>query len=388
MPPWRKSCRPRRPDSPTSASPTSRRSSRRRSASSCARSLEALVIVLAVSFLSLGWRTGIVVGLSVPLVLAIVFIVMQLTGLNLHRITLGALIIALGLMVDDAIIAVEMMQVKMEQGVNRAEAAGLAWTSTAFPRLTGALVTAAGFMPVGLSVSSTGEYAGAIFSVVGLALLASWLVAGMFTPYLGLKLLPDVKVHHDADPNAIYDTPMYRTPARGRRAGACSTACGSSGATAGAFAARPRRLHLRAAAILSDLRAERAVRPVPHARRQHPSRDSGGREEGRTAPCRRRRRRNLHDLHRPGTAAVLARAQSGAAERSLCRDGHRREGRKGARTAEGEGRCGGCQGQPSPKRGCERIASPSGRRSAFRSSSVSSAAIRRRSAPLPTRCAT
>ncbi len=198
--------------------------------------LEALAIVLAVSFLSLGWRTGIVVGLSVPLVLAIVFIVMQLTGLNLHRITLGALIIALGLMVDDAIIAVEMMQVKMEQGVNRAEAAGWAWTSTAFPRLTGALVTAAGFMPVGLAVSSTGEYAGAIFSVVGLALLASWLVAGMFTPYLGLKLLPDVKVHHDADPNAMYQTPMYE---RLRAAvGWCVRhRIGVVGATAGAFAA-------------------------------------------------------------------------------------------------------------------------------------------------------
>jgi multidrug efflux pump subunit AcrB len=171
---------------------------------------EALVIVLAVSFLSLGWRTGIVVGLSVPLVLGIVFVVMQLTGINLHRITLGALIIALGLMVDDAIIAVEMMQVKMEQGVARAEAAAFAWTSTAFPRLTGALVTTAGFMPVGLAVSSTGEYAGAIFSVVAIALLASWTVAGMFTPYLGVKLLPKVKVHHDADPNAIYHTPLYR----------------------------------------------------------------------------------------------------------------------------------------------------------------------------------
>ena len=197
---------------------------------------EALVIVLAVSFLSLGWRTGIVVGLSVPLVLTIVFIVMQLTGLNLHRITLGALIIALGLMVDDAIISVEMMQVKMEQGIDRAEAAGWAWTSTAFPRLTGALVTAAGFMPVGLSVSSTGEYAGAIFSVVGLALLASWLVAGMFTPYLGLKLLPDVKVHHDADPDAIYETPMYE------RLRAAIRWCVQHriwivGATAGAFAA-------------------------------------------------------------------------------------------------------------------------------------------------------
>jgi multidrug efflux pump len=198
--------------------------------------VEALAIVLAVSFLSLGWRTGIVVGLSVPLVLAIVFVVMQLTGINLHRITLGALIIALGLMVDDAIISVEMMQVKMEQGVDRAEAAGWAWTSTAFPRLTGALVTAAGFMPVGLAVSSTGEYAGAIFSVVGLALLASWLVAGMFTPYLGLKLLPDAKVHHEADPDAIYHTPMYE------RLRATVRWCVRQrvlvvGATAGAFAA-------------------------------------------------------------------------------------------------------------------------------------------------------
>jgi multidrug efflux pump subunit AcrB len=169
---------------------------------------EALAIVLAVSFLSLGWRTGIVVALSVPLVLGIVFVIMQMTGINLHRITLGALIIALGLMVDDAIIAVEMMLVKMEQGVPRTEAAGFAWTSTAFPRLTGALVTTAGFLPIGFAVSSTGEYAGAIFSVVAIALLASWTVAGMFTPYLGVKLLPAVKVHH-GDPNAIYHTPMY-----------------------------------------------------------------------------------------------------------------------------------------------------------------------------------
>src|SRR6202158_1221372 len=172
--------------------------------------VEALVIVLAVSFLLLGWRTGIIVALSVPLVLGIVFIIMLLTGLDLHRITLGALIIALGLMVDDAIIAVEMMQVKMEQGVARAEAAAWAWTSTAYPRLTGALVTMAGFLPIGFAVSSTGEYAGAIFTVVGIALLASWLVAGMFTPYLGMKLLPNVHVHHDADPNAIYLTPLYR----------------------------------------------------------------------------------------------------------------------------------------------------------------------------------
>ncbi len=176
--------------------------------------LEALVIVLVVSFLSLGLRTGLVVALSVPLVLAIVFVVMYASGMVLHRITLGALIIALGLLVDDAIIAIEMMVVKMEQGWDRARAATFAWTSTAFPMLTGTLVTAAGFLPVGFARSSSGEYAGGIFWVVGLALIASWFVAVIFTPYLGLKLLPDFargKGGHAAhDPNAIYDTRIYR----------------------------------------------------------------------------------------------------------------------------------------------------------------------------------
>ncbi|MCZ7658232.1 MAG: efflux RND transporter permease subunit [Xanthobacteraceae bacterium] len=172
---------------------------------------EALVIVLVVSFISLGWRTGIVVALSVPLVLAIVFVVMYAAGLDLHRITLGALIIALGLLVDDAIIAIEMMVVKMEQGFDRAHAATFAWTSTAFPMLTGTLVTAAGFLPVGFAKSSSGEYAGGIFWVVGLALIASWLVAVVFTPYLGLKLLPDfAKGKAPRDPDAIYDTRIYR----------------------------------------------------------------------------------------------------------------------------------------------------------------------------------
>ena len=167
--------------------------------------------MLVVSFLSLGWRTGIVVALSVPLVLAIVLLVMYGAGLDLHRITLGALIIALGLLVDDAIIAIEMMVVKMEQGWDRARAATFAWTSTAFPMLTGTLVTAAGFLPVGFAKSSAGEYAGGIFWIVGLALIASWIVAVVFTPYLGLKLLPDLAKHgaHD-NPDAIYDTRIYR----------------------------------------------------------------------------------------------------------------------------------------------------------------------------------
>ena len=173
--------------------------------------VEALGIVLLVSFLSLGWRTGIVVALSVPLVLAIVFSVMYSAGLDLHRITLGALIIALGLLVDDAIIAIEMMVVKMEQGWDRARAATFAWTSTAFPMLTGTLVTAAGFLPVGFAKSSSGEYAGGIFWVVGLALLASWIVAVVFTPYLGFKLLPNLaKPGAHGDPDVVYNTRVYR----------------------------------------------------------------------------------------------------------------------------------------------------------------------------------
>jgi multidrug efflux pump subunit AcrB len=174
--------------------------------------VEALGIVLLVSFISLGWRTGIVVALSVPLVLAIVLTSMYAAGVDLHRITLGALIIALGLLVDDAIIAIEMMVVKIEQGFDRARAATFAWTSTAFPMLTGTLVTAAGFLPVGFAKSSAGEYAGGIFWVVGLALLASWLVAVMFTPYLGLKLLPNLgKASAQDNPDAIYNTRIYRT---------------------------------------------------------------------------------------------------------------------------------------------------------------------------------
>jgi len=173
--------------------------------------IEALAIVLFVSFLALGWRTGIVVALSVPLVLAIVFLVMNAMGLDLHRITLGALIIALGLLVDDAIIAVEMMVVKMEQGWDRIRAASFAWESTAFPMLTGTLVTAAGFLPIGFANSSVGEYAGGIFWVVAISLVASWLVAVVFTPYIGVNLLSNLQRRGSKhDPHAIYETRIYR----------------------------------------------------------------------------------------------------------------------------------------------------------------------------------
>ncbi|MBS0518656.1 MAG: efflux RND transporter permease subunit [Proteobacteria bacterium] len=157
---------------------------------------EALAIVLVVSFVSLGVRTGIIVALSVPLVLAITFVAMMVLGIDFQRISLGALIIALGLLVDDAIIAVEMMMVKLEQGFSRMQAATFAYTSTAFPMLTGTLVTAAGFVPVGFARSSAGEYTNSIFWVVGLSLVISWFVAVLFTPWLGYHLLPQPKVHH------------------------------------------------------------------------------------------------------------------------------------------------------------------------------------------------
>ena len=152
---------------------------------------EAVIIVLLVSFFSLGFRTGLVVALSIPLVLAMTFAGMSLFDVGLHKISLGALILALGLLVDDAIIAVEMMAIKMEQGYSRLKAAGFAWQTTAFPMLTGTLITAAGFLPIATAQSGTGEYTRSIFQVVTIALIVSWIAAVLFVPYLGEKLLPD-----------------------------------------------------------------------------------------------------------------------------------------------------------------------------------------------------
>ncbi|MDA3559157.1 efflux RND transporter permease subunit [Acinetobacter sp. AOR15_HL] len=160
---------------------------------------EAVIIVLLVSFFSLGFRTGLVVAFSIPLVLAMTFAGMSLFDVGLHKISLGALILALGLLVDDAIIAVEMMAIKMEQGYSRIKAAGFAWKTTAFPMLTGTLITAAGFLPIATAQSGTGEYTRSIFQVVTIALLVSWVAAVLFVPYLGEKLLPDfTKIGHQA----------------------------------------------------------------------------------------------------------------------------------------------------------------------------------------------
>lgn len=171
--------------------------------------LEAVVIVLGVSFLSLGLRSGMVVMLCIPLVLAITFVCMQIFGIDFHRISLGALIISLGLLVDDAIIAVEMMQVKMEQGFDRFRAASFAYTSTAFPMLTGTLITAAGFVPVGFAKSSAGEYTFSIFAVVTISLLVSWVVAVIFTPFIGYTILPTPKAGHGHGED-VYHRGVYR----------------------------------------------------------------------------------------------------------------------------------------------------------------------------------
>ncbi len=175
---------------------------------------EAVIIVLLVSFLSLGLRTGLVVALSIPLVLAMTFAAMHYFGIGLHKISLGALVLALGLLVDDAIIAVEMMAIKMEQGFDRLRAAAFAWDSTAFPMLTGTLVTAAGFLPIATAASSTGEYTRSIFQVVTIALAISWIAAVVFIPYLGDKLLPDFGKPRPAPPPHTFAGRLHALRAR------------------------------------------------------------------------------------------------------------------------------------------------------------------------------
>jgi len=172
--------------------------------------MEALVIVLVVSLISIGWRSGIVIAIAIPLVLAATLAIMYYLGIELQRISLGALIIALGLLVDDAMIVVEMMERKLEEGLERLDAASFAYSSTAFPMLTGTLITTAGFIPVGFAASTAGEYVRSLFYVVGIALVTSWFVAVYFTPWLGYMILKQRAhagsgTHHDA-----YDTRFYR----------------------------------------------------------------------------------------------------------------------------------------------------------------------------------
>ncbi|OWV83436.1 multidrug transporter AcrB [Rhizobium sp. R72] len=168
---------------------------------------EALVIVLIVSFLSIGWRSGLVIAIAIPLVLAATFAIMYELGIDLQRISLGALIIALGLLVDDAMIVVELMERKLEEGLVKIEAASFAYSSTAFPMLTGTLITTAGFIPVGFAASTAGEYVRTLFYVVGIALVVSWFVAVYFTPWLGYMILK--QRHHAGEHHDAFDTPFY-----------------------------------------------------------------------------------------------------------------------------------------------------------------------------------
>ena len=296
--------------------------------------IEALAIVLFVSFVALGWRTGIVVAASVPLVLAIVFIVMNAMSLDLHRITLGALIIALGLLVDDAIIAVEMMVVKMEQGWDRVRAASFAWESTAFPMLTGTLVTAAGFLPIGFANSAVGEYAGGIFWIVAIALVASWFVAVIFTPYIGVKLLPNITVSHNHDPHAVYETRVYRI-LRSMIQWCVEHRLKVVLATVGVFA-----LSIVAFGHVQQQFFPLSERPELFLQLRLPEGTAFNvtrkvREEGRSAAEGRPGYRDLHLLCRAGLAAVLAGLEPAAAERGLRRDRDRRQGRRGARADQG-----------------------------------------------------
>ena len=229
----------------------------------------------------------------------------------------------------------------MEQGWDRARAATFAWTSTAFPMLTGTLVTAAGFLPVGFAKSSAGEYAGGIFWVVGLALIASWIVAVLFTPYLGVKLLPDLAKHgaHE-NPDAIYDTRVYRALRRADRARAC----------AGARPSSPSRSLMFVGAIAGFGLVQQQFFPTSTRSElffemRLPEGTAIGvtdasREEGRAPARRRPRHRDLHHLCRPGLAALLARAQPGAAEPELRPDRHRHQGPRGARARQGAARAG------------------------------------------------
>lgn len=170
---------------------------------------EAIAIVLLVCFLSLGLRTGLVVALCIPFVLAVTFFIMYLAGIDLQRISLGALIIALGLLVDDAIITVEVMALKLEEGWDRTRAATFAYTATAFPMLTGTLISAAGFLPVFLAKTSSAEYTRSLFEVVGVSLIVSWFVAVLVTPYIGFRLLPDFKPR-PGEEQEVYQRPFYR----------------------------------------------------------------------------------------------------------------------------------------------------------------------------------
>ena len=277
--------------------------------------LEALVIVLAVSFVSLGVRAGMVVALSIPLVLAVTFLFMLIFGIALQRISLGALIIALGLLVDDAIISTEMMVIKMEQGWERNRAASFAFTSTALPMLTGTLVTAAGFIPVGFARSAAGEYTFSIFAVVVTALLVSWIAAVVFTPVIGFRILPGLRQGWRWSPRPLRPTLLPavatqrrmvpRAPQDGHRR------------HRDAVARRARRIQVRGAAVLSVLEPSGTAGGSVAARRCLDARDAGRSRAFRPGPRRRWRRRHVRGLRGRWLAPVLSSPRPAAQSRQF-----------------------------------------------------------------------
>jgi uncharacterized membrane protein len=303
---------------------------------------EAVIIVLVVCFFSLGLRTGLVVALSIPLVLAVTFFGMRMFDVGLHKISLGALILALGLLVDDAIIAVEMMLVKMEQGWERSKAAAFAYTSTAGPMLSGTLVTVAGFLPIATAQSSTGEYTRSIFQVNAIALLASWLAAVVVVPYLGYLLLPD--------PRRRGIRAGWRSASRASSASRSASAWASrtieggedevfrtllqplprpGGCLRGAALVGDRRhagdlrggaggLRFRAAAVLPQLHAARAAGSTCACRKGQPARHPGrGREAG-SHPRQGAGHRQLRGLRGHRQPALLPAPRPAAAGPQLC----------------------------------------------------------------------
>ena len=273
--------------------------------------IEAIAIVLGVSFLALGWRPGIVVAIAIPLVLAVTFVVMKLTGVSLQRISLGALIIGLGLLVDDAMIAVETMVSKLEQGADKVTAATFAYTSTAFPMLTGTLVTIAGFVPVGFAASSAGEYCFTLFAVVAIALTASWFVAVLFTPLTGVFILPEQA--EGPWPRAVEIRARFPGCARSRAAHEIlgdrhhgrAVRCG------------PRRHAVRPAAILPQLGPARAARRSHAAARLVDQCHAQGCRRLGKAPEDRPRNRALVVLRRQRGYSLLSAAGPAAHQRLL-----------------------------------------------------------------------
>ena len=299
---------------------------------------EAIAIVLAVCFFSLGWRTGIVVALSIPLVLAITFLVMYALGIDLQRISLGALIIALGLLVDDAIIAVEMMVLKLEQGWDRVRAASFAYTATAFPMLTGTLITAAGFLPVGLAKSSAGEYTISIFQVVGIALDRVLGGGGPVHAVPRLQAAAGMKKHDAGHDAHAVDTTRASTDASAALLELCLHHRGLVlGIDAGPVHRFARPVQRRAAAVLPRVEPPRTDgRPVAARGGEH-HRHRAGRVEAGGPASEGSRRRVGHQLHRRRQPALLPAARRAAAQHQLRpADGHdqgHRRARARARTA-------------------------------------------------------